>query len=250
MPKKLKILKVRDKSDRNVIKLDKLFDVNFRLLLVSKSGGGKSNYLTNILLSDLMPYKNIFDGENIFLIAPNVMADEKLRMIIEEKDIPDGNLLDSVDDDTLGVLYDELVDTFHEYNSQGKKAPHHLIVIDDFGFSGQFSNQNRFGMVQKLFCNSRKFNVSIVVLIQSYSQASNAIRSNATGMVIFNQSNAELELIEKENNFLTTKKQFLKMFRDNVREKHDALVLNYSNGYELMYMTRDFDQIDYLKYEQ
>ena len=69
-------------------------------------------------------------------------------------------------------------------------------------------------------------------------------------MVIFNQSNAELELIEKENNFLTTKKQFLKMFRDNVREKHDALVLNYSNGYELMYMTRDFDQIDYLKYEQ
>ena len=80
MPKKLKILKVRDRSDKNVIKLDKLFDVNFRLLLVSKSGGGKSNYLTNILLSNLMPYKNIFDGENIFLIAPNVMADEKLRM--------------------------------------------------------------------------------------------------------------------------------------------------------------------------
>ena len=169
MPNKLKILKVRDKTDKNVIKLDKLFDVNFRLLLVSKSGGGKSNFLTNMLLSDLMPYKKIFDGEDIFIIAPNVMADEKLRMIVEEKEIPDGNLLDSVDDDTLSVLYDELVDTFHEFNSQGKKPPHHLIVIDDFGFSGQFSNQNRFGMVQKLFCNSRKFNVSIVVLIQSYS---------------------------------------------------------------------------------
>ncbi len=247
--RKLKILKVRDKTDKNVIKLDNLFDVNFRLLLVSKSGGGKSNYLTNMLLSDMMPYKKIFHPQNIFLIAPNVNADEKLRMIIEERDVPEGNILDSVDDDTLGVLYDELVDTFHEFNSQGKKPPHHLIVIDDFGFSGQFSNQNRFGMVQKLFCNSRKFNVSIVVLIQAYSQASNAIRSNATGMVIFNQSNAELDLIEKENNYLTTRRQFLKLFRDNVRERHDALVLNYSNGYEMMYMTRDFDKIDYVKYD-
>ena len=249
MPNKLKILKVRDKTDKNVIKLDKLFDVNFRLLLVSKSGGGKSNFLTNMLLSDLMPYKKIFDGEDIFIIAPNVMADEKLRMIVEEKEIPDGNLLDTVDDDTLSVLYDELVDTFHEFNSQGKKPPHHLIVIDDFGFSGQFSNQNRFGMVQKLFCNSRKFNVSICVLIQAYSQASNAIRSNATGMVVFNQSNAELDLIEKENNYLTTRKQFLKMFRDNVREKHDALILNYSNGYDLMYMSNNFEKIDYAKYD-
>jgi len=247
--RKLKILKVRDKTDKNVIKLDNLFDVNFRLLLVSKSGGGKSNYLTNMLLSDMMPYKKIFDGQNIFLIAHNVNADEKLRMIIEEKDVPEGNILDSVDDDTLGVLYDELVDTFHEHNALGEKPPHHLIVIDDFGFSGQFSNQNRFGMVQKLFCNSRKFNVSIVVLIQAYSQASNAIRSNATGMVIFNQSNAELDLIEKENNYLTTRRQFLKLFRDNVRERHDALVLNYSNGYEMMYMTRDFDKIDYVKYD-
>ena len=56
---KVKILKCRDRTDNHVIKIDKMFDVNFRLLLVSKSGGGKSNYLTNILLSDLMPYKYI-----------------------------------------------------------------------------------------------------------------------------------------------------------------------------------------------
>ena len=249
-PNKLKILKVRDKTDKNVIKMDKLFDVNFRLLLVSRSGGGKSNYLTNILLNSNLPYKNIFEGENIYIFAPNVMADEKLKTIVEEKDIPEGNLLDDISNDTLSVLYEELIERFHEANAEGEKPDHSLIIIDDFGFSGQFSNQNRFGMIQKLFCNSRKFGVSIILLIQQYSQASNTIRSNATGMVIFNQSNAELELIEKENNYLTTKKQFLRMFRDKVREKHDALVINYSNGYELMYMSRDFEEIDYLKYDQ
>ncbi len=247
--KKVKILKCRDRTDKHVIKIDKLFDVNFRLLLVSKSGGGKSNYLTNILLSDLMPYKNIFDGEDIFLIAPNVMADQKLKMIIEEKDIPEGNLLDSVDDDTLTVLYEELIEKFSEAVALDEKPPNSLIVIDDFGFSGQFSNQNRFGMVQKLFCNSRKFGISIVVLIQAYSQASNAIRSNATGMIVFNQSNKELELIEAENNYLDTKKQFLKLFRDNVKERHDAIIINYSNSHEDIYMTGDFESIDYSKYQ-
>ena len=246
---KVKILKCRDRTDNHVIKIDKMFDVNFRLLLVSKSGGGKSNYLTNILLSDLMPYKNIFDGEDIYLIAPNVMADQKLKMIIEEKDIPEGNLLDSVDDDTLSVLYEELIEKFSEAVALDEKPPNSLIVIDDFGFSGQFSNQNRFGMVQKLFCNSRKFGISIVVLIQAYSQASNAIRSNATGMIIFNQSNKELELIEAENNYLDTKKQFLKLFRDNVKERHDAIIINYSNSHDDIYMTADFEAIDYSKYQ-
>ncbi len=61
MPNKLKILKVKDKTDKNVVKLDKLFDVNFRLLLVSRSGGGKSNFLTNIILNDKLKYRNIFD---------------------------------------------------------------------------------------------------------------------------------------------------------------------------------------------
>ncbi len=248
MKTKHRILKVKDKTDKNVIELGDLFNVNFRLLLVSKSGGGKSNYLTNILLSNNLPYKNIFDGEDVFLIAPNVMADEKLKMIIEEKDIPEGNLIDSCDDDTLSVLYETLIEKFTEATANDEPVPKSLIVIDDFGFSGQFSNQNRFGLVQKLFCNSRKFGVSIIVLIQQYSQASNAIRSNATGMVLFNQSNAELETIEKENNYLETKKQFTKMFRDQVKERHDCLTINYSNKHDKRYLTQDFEPIDYSKY--
>ncbi len=250
MPNKLKILKVKDKTDKNVVKLDKLFDVNFRLLLVSRSGGGKSNFLTNIILNDKLKYKNIFDGDDIFIFAPNIMADEKMRTIIEEKDIEERNLFETIDDDTLQVLYESLIEEFHEAVAEGEKPRQKLIVIDDFGFSGQFSNQNRFGMIQKLFCNSRKFGISIVVLIQQYSQASNTIRSNSTGLVIFNQSNAELELIEKENNYLQTKKQFINMFRDNVREKHDALIINYSNNFEQMYLSRDFEEIDYVKYSK
>lgn len=250
MNSKHKILKVKDKTDKNVIELGDLFNVNFRLLLVSKSGGGKSNYLTNILLSNNLPYKNIFKGEDIYLIAPNVMADEKMKMIIEEKDIDESNLIDTCDDDTLSILYESLIEKFTEAKANDEPIPHSLIVIDDFGFSGQFSNQNRFGMTQKLFCNSRKFGVSIIVLIQQYSQASNAIRSNATGMVLFNQSNAELELIEKENNYIETKKQFVKMFRAQVKERHDCLTINYSNKHDRMYLTCDFEEIDYSKYLQ
>ncbi len=40
------------------------------------------------------------------------------------------------------------------------------------------------------------------------------------------------------------------MFRDNVREKHDALIINYSNNFEQMYLSRDFEEIDYIKYSK
>ena len=62
-------------------------------------------------------------------------------------------------------------------------------------------------------------------------------------MVIFNTSNKELELIEAENNFLDDKKSFIKMFRDNVKNKHDFLAINYSNEYEELYLDKNFEVI-------
>ena len=39
-----------------------------RLLINGRSGSGKSNMLVNLLLNDNYPYKNLFDGDNIYLL--------------------------------------------------------------------------------------------------------------------------------------------------------------------------------------
>ena len=142
------------------------------------------------------------------------------------------------------MIYEEA----REYLEEKKSIPPSVIVIDDFGFSGAMSNHKRFNAIQKVFANGRKFNIGIVVLIQAYSMVTNVIRSNATGLVIGNQSNAELERIEAENNYLMPKKNWISMFRTTVKEKHDALIINYSNPLQDIYQTKDFQVIDYKKY--
>ena len=246
MTKKFPIYKVRDPSDKDVVVMHNRFDISFRLLLVGRSGMGKTSYLTNIFLNTKLGYVDKFHGDNLFFFSPNIQEDNKLKVIISEKNVPKSNLFDEIE--PLETIYDLLVEEARGYMEDGKPIPPSVIVIDDFGFSGAMSNQKRFNAIQKVFSNGRKFNVGIVVLIQAYSMVSNVIRSNATGLVIGNQSNAELERIEMENNYLMPKKNWVAMFRTIVREKHDALIINYSNSLQNIYQTKDFEVIDYKKY--
>ena len=93
--KKLKVLKMIDKTDKHVVKLGKLFDLPYRLLLIAKSGLGKSNLLGNLILNENYGYKKIWEKipERIFIFAPSVLADEKLKTIVEELDLPMANCI-------------------------------------------------------------------------------------------------------------------------------------------------------------
>ena len=104
--KKLKVLKEIDKTDKLVINVSRLFSVPARLLLIGKSGHGKSNLLVGLLLNKNYGYDKIFDGDRIFLFAPSPYADEKLKIIIEEKSIPDSNVFDEYSDELLLEVYD------------------------------------------------------------------------------------------------------------------------------------------------
>ena len=239
--KKLKVLKMIDKTDNHGVKVERLFDMSFRLLLVGKSGVGKSNLLGNIMLNEKFKYKNLFEGDRIFIFAPSVMADEKLKTIVEEMDIPNGNIFNEYSDELLLNVYDLLIEDFKDRMEDKEKIFPFLFIIDDFAFSGKFAS--RFNALAKVFCNSRKFSGNVICLSQTYTQVAKNIRNQATGMIIFNTNNRELNVIEEENNFLEDKKTFMKMFRENVKEKHDFFVINYSNKHSEMYLDKNFDVI-------
>ena len=83
--------------------------------------------------------------------------------------------------------------------------------------------------------------ISVITTAQAYTQIAKNIRLQASAMIIFQTSNKELEILETENNYLRGgKKAFYKMFRDNVKEKHDFLCINYSNNYDEMYLDKNF----------
>ena len=59
-----------------------------------------------------------------------------------------------------------------------------------------------------------------------------------------NTSEKQLKSISDDNNYLEGgEKEFRKMFRKYVVEKHDFLIINYSNKFKDMYMDKDFNVI-------
>ena len=242
MPKKFKVLKVRDKTDNYSQKVERLWDVPFRALLVAKSGHGKSNLLTNMLLNEKLGYKRLFDGEDIHIFAPSIKNDEKMKLIIEQKDIPDHNLHEDYSDQLLLDVYESLIDDYKESIADRVQPTYKLIILDDLSYGGGFAN-NRFNALSKVYCNSRKWLISVICLQQLYSHTTPTIRNNASILFFFNTPTSQIDQIEADHNYLQSKKDFVKMFRETVKDKHSFLCVNYSNDYKDLYLDSEFNSV-------
>ena len=235
---KLKVLKVKDKTDKLTVTVNRLFDIPFRLILCAKTGGSKGTIITNLFLNENYGYTKIFSqGSQFYIFAPDAYSDEKMKILIEEKQIEDSNIFNDIDD--LEDLYDLLVEDFKQRIMNDEPIEFKVIIVDDLSFSAKF--QSRFNALQKLYCNSRKYMISLLTTNQAYTQVAKNIRLQASGMIIGQTSNKELTIIEEENNYLKGgKKAFFKMFRDNVKERYDFIVINYSNNYDNLYLDKNF----------
>lgn len=246
MRKNLKILKMKDKSDKNEVHKDLIFDLPMRLIIAMRTGGGKTNLLANLLIRKKEFYGDDFKGDDIYIITP-LINDNKLEQLIEVKEIPDENIFYEYDEELLTALYDKLTEEFKERTEAGKKPHHKIIVFDDISYTGKLRSGN-FNIVNKIFNNGRKHNISAILTTQYYYHISPNQKNNASGIIVGNTSDKALDSIMDDNNYLGSKKAFRKLFRTEIREKHDFLVINYSNNRENLYLNKDFERIDEEQY--
>ncbi len=83
---------MKDKTDKNTIIKNDIFNLPIRGLIIGASGSGKSSILGNLLmLPDF--YKNDFTDYYIF--SGSLQGDAKLKTIIDYLEIPKENLFDS-----------------------------------------------------------------------------------------------------------------------------------------------------------
>jgi len=244
--KKFDILKVKDKSDSYYKQKDRIFDLSFRLIINGKSFlAGKTSLILNLILRDKY-YKKDFDGDNIFIVSNNKL-DNKIRILMKEKDIPKANYM-KYDESELEILYDQLEQEAMDEVNDNKKMTHKLIIFDDVASSGNLKNKQA-GIMSTFFMNGRHANISCVVTSQKFSLLGANLRSNCTGAILFNTSQKELELIAEDFNYMEKKSQFMKMFRDIAgREKHSFLCVNFSNPRNELYLDKNFEPIDESKY--
>jgi len=239
----LKFYKMKDKSDKFTKKKHLTFDTPFRIVAVGSTGSGKTSCLGSLLLLKQF-YFNDFSGNNIYIFSNSLKGDFKVQQIVKGKKIPPMNLYDNLDDDILNALYDKLIEEFKEANDAKKIPPSVLIVIDDCSFDGSLRN-GFYNAVTRLFHNGRKFNFSVYITSQYLSHIAPSVLSNISGGIFFNMSDRQLDLLSDHYNFLEGgKKQFKRLFRQNVLEKHDSFIINFSNSREEgLYLNKNFEKI-------
>ena len=122
--KRKKILKMKDPTDKSVIKRnDGLFDVPFRIGFVGGSGTGKTNLLTNLILDPLKEfYRDVWLPENIYLFSGSYKTDTKMQLLVKCLGIESSNIFLDYDDDVVNTIYDDIEERLIEYSAQNSRS--------------------------------------------------------------------------------------------------------------------------------
>lgn len=247
------VLKMSDKAEASRVKKNRSMDLPMRQLIVGKSQlSGKTNFIGNELLRPFgeedkegkeLYYRDDFEPHNIYIVCPSTNLDSKWRTIIDKRGIPPDNVFSEYNEESLEQLYENIERRHKEREALGDKPQHTLLVLDDLAFSGKLKDKMH-GTMSRIFCNGRHCLLSVIATMQKYSQCSTTARENATGLILYECSNKQLDLI-MEDHCNIPKKDFIAMFRNVTKEKHKPFIINYSNDYHERYLDADFNPIPY-----
>jgi hypothetical protein len=236
---KYKIHRVKDNNEKKIVKKGNLFDLPFRVLYVAKSGVGKSNHLTNMVIKPEY-YGNNFKGENIYIFSPSIKLDKKLQIIIKQKNIPNENLFTKLDHEDLATLLEFIEEEYDARKADGKPVEHALVIVDDCMPSMKDKQNSGF---QDLFIRSRHFCCSVIATAQYYNKVPPVCRNNLSGLICFEVNTKQLEDIYFDHSY-TDKKEFYSLYRKAVSpNRHSTFIVNYSNRIDKMYLDSNFEPI-------
>jgi len=241
MPKCLRML---DKSDSFTIKKDDIPSLPMRLLAIGRTGCGKSSVALGNLLLRKEFYRDDFIPENIYIFSGSLKGDIKLKTIIEELDIPASNLYDCFNEEQAHMIYDNAVSDFEDAVSHNETPEHTLFIFDDLGFTNLQKINKKNSILDKIFCNGRKYLISTITLNQRLTQLSPTAREQASALLLWSSTNKQLELVESDFNFMNgsnPRKKFLNMIKKHTANKHDFIVMDL--GKDKIYRNKDFKPI-------
>ena len=194
--------------------------IPFRLCCVSFSGGGKSNWLVN-LISLFSQGRGTF--ANVIIICKD--ASEPLYQFLASKSqqiqVKEG----------LHNLPN--LDTFEKMNAS-------LVVIDDCQLD---KNQNK---VCEFYVRCRKKNVSIAYLAQNYYQVPTVVRQNCNYLVLLKiNGSREVKMILTSGGIGIDAEQLIALYKYATAEQFIPLIINLEESDENKKFRRGFT--DYLR---
>ena len=140
----------------------------FNMIIVGKTGCGKTKYLLDMLEED---YMGVFDY--IFLICPTFKNNKTYRSWKYESD----------EDYIVIPCSQKHVDYWLDYVVQSYEGNNSLIILDDC--AGGNSVKSRTSELVKLGFSARHYGFSMIVITQQLTSIAKAYRDNMTKLVTF-----------------------------------------------------------------
>ena len=213
------MIKFDDYTNENIIehnsKWSYIPDPPYRILIVGRSGSGKTNALLNLI-------SNQPDIDKIYLYAKDPYGKKYQYLINKHEKVRLNHFNDPKDFMEYSNDMQDVHKNIEDYDPI--KKPKILIVFDDM-IADMINNNKLDPIVTELFIRGRKLNISIVFITQSYFKVPKDVRLNSTHFFIMKIPNKR-ELQQTALNHLSDIdfKDFMNIYTKCTKEPYSFLV--------------------------
>jgi len=102
-----------------------------------------------------------------------------------------------------------------------------FLVLDDLVGTSAFKHVGQ-SVLTNVVTKNRHFRINVCILVQALKTVPKTIRNNSSVFILFKFANADivLELWDEVSNILTTKEDFIRIFRYATRKDHGSLIID------------------------
>ena len=189
----------------------------FRMLIIGPSGSGKTNTLLHLI-------NNLHPIDKIYLYAKD-LSEPKYEFLINKREQPG---IKNLNDLHAFIQYsNDMDDVLEDINNYNKNRDKKVLIVFDNMIADIMRRKKFKAIIKELFIRCRKLNISIVFITQSYFRTPKDARLNSTHYVIMKiQSRKELQNIAQENSGDINFKDFLKTYKDYIREPYSCMIID------------------------
>ena len=191
-------------------------DHPYRILIIGGFGSGKTNTI------NLINEQN--DIDKIYLYARDLNKPKYKILIKKRKNAGTKHLNDPNAFIECSNTMDDVYENIHDCNLSRKRKT--LIVFDDM-IAEIMANKKFQAIIKELFIRSRKLNISLVFITQSYFSVPKDVRLNSTHYLIMKINNKkESQNIAINHSAGIDYQNFIKIYRGCTKEPYIFLTID------------------------
>ena len=180
-------------------------------MIIGGSGSGKTNALLNLI-------KEQDDIDKIYLYAKD-LSEPKYEFLIKKRE--DAGTKHLNDPEAFTECYNTMDDIYEDIDEHNPSRERKIFIMFDDMIADIMKNKKFQAIIKELSIRSRKLNISLVFITQSYFSVPKVVRLNSTHYLIMKINNKrELQNIAINHTADIDYKDFMKIYRECTEEPY------------------------------